>query len=720
MGVGLRRGEMGLLLRFVLAVYVSCAPIIDIPGQGKVEGGSSGLCEYFLGIPYATQPTGVNRWREPIPHPGWSNTLNASVFGPICPQVLPAWRTLVSTKMDEACLNVNIFRPIGASNMPVLVWIHGGDFIQGGANDLETFGCDWVEQTRSGLVVTIQYRLGVLGGLGGSELRGLSREGTSGAWGLQDQIRALEWISQYIGTFGGDSSRVTIAGESAGAASVSNILIAPSARGLFHRAVMQSGAFAPWAAKNETNSQAQYAEFVEATGCVGYSNDNETLACLRGVNSTQAVKLAYWMETFADTWTSSQWSPTTDPQVLPISPYDAILSLQLDFIADVPIIAGVNQEEGSLFATENQFTDSNWLSTELSPGGLFTWLTNNFPDNAVALNQTYGRVSEVTKWAWDRQSWGIAQQIVGDLGFTCPTNRALRVLSAARESNSSTFLTRRESPAFAYVFLAWVDEYPQYGACHGCEVRYVFHSELLKNNTQLALADTITTFWANFLSNGSPGGEWRPYGLNDPFHISLNVQDHRRYLSGVRKRGRLRGDACKLWDRIQGFPESKLLGNNTVAPSGSSQDDDELDEGIIAIVVGSVVLVVICAVAGTCYRYRKSISCCGYGFYGAQRLREDSVMSVEMGGSVAENELPSESIDPNYLSAREPPHAAEAKVKSARPKEGIASPQAQGVPAAGSTNPTVQQVKEENQAETSGDTRTRTSQVQGLQQIKIV
>eukprot|EP00954_Amorphochlora_amoebiformis_P003214 250791-Amorphochlora_amoeboformis.AAC.1 len=81
-------------------------------------------------------------------------------------------------------------------------------------------------------------------------------------------------------------------------------------------------------------------------------------------------------------------------------------------------------------------------------------------------------------------------------------------------------------------------------------------------------------------------------------------------------------------------------------------------------------------------------------------------MSVEMGGSVAENELPSESIDPNYLSAREPPHAAEAKVKSARPKEGIASPQAQGVPAAGSTNPTVQQVKEENQAETSGDTRT--------------
>lgn len=207
--------------------------------SGQLEGVEAEGVAAFKGIPYAAPPVRSLRWRAPQPAHPWSDVRQATLFGSDCTQA-PGDAEPLRTTPSEDCMFVNVWRPADAgpdAELPVLVWIHGGGFVGGGTSVPYYDGSAFAR--RGIVVVSLNYRLGRLGFFAHPAL--LAAEGTVGNFGYLDQIAALRWVRDNIAAFGGDSARVTLAGESAGGASVLTLLVAPEARGLFHRAVMLSG-----------------------------------------------------------------------------------------------------------------------------------------------------------------------------------------------------------------------------------------------------------------------------------------------------------------------------------------------------------------------------------------------------------------------------------------------------------------------------------------------
>ena len=215
-------------------------PIVDAPA-GKVEGQIEGQLRVFKGIPYALPPVGAARWHPPSPMPRWAGVKKATEFGPACFQPNTRGRSIYTGEplpMSEDCLSLNIWAPAGARNAPVFFWIHGGALWGGSSRDPLYDGARLAAQGI--VVVSINYRLGVLGWLAHPELSKESPLGVSGNYGLLDQIEALRWVRNNIGAFGGDPANVTIAGESAGGLSVMYLMASPAARGLFAKAIAES------------------------------------------------------------------------------------------------------------------------------------------------------------------------------------------------------------------------------------------------------------------------------------------------------------------------------------------------------------------------------------------------------------------------------------------------------------------------------------------------
>ncbi|MBL7249308.1 carboxylesterase/lipase family protein [Alloalcanivorax marinus] len=208
---------------------------------GTLRGRRQRDLNIFKGIPYARPPVGAYRWRPPQPMPPWSGVRDATHFGPACPQPASRPGSLYAPALpglNEDCLTLNIWAPANARGAPVLVYIHGGSLNTGGGAEPML---DGAALARRGLVVvTLNYRLAVLGYLAHPALSAESEHGVSGNYGLLDQIAALRWVRDNIAGFGGDPDRVTVAGESAGALSVLYLLASPPARGLFQRAIAQS------------------------------------------------------------------------------------------------------------------------------------------------------------------------------------------------------------------------------------------------------------------------------------------------------------------------------------------------------------------------------------------------------------------------------------------------------------------------------------------------
>jgi para-nitrobenzyl esterase len=216
------------------------APVVAAPA-GTMRGAAAGDIRVFKGVPYALPPTGPLRWKPPVAAPAWSDTREATEFGPVCVQPKPQPNSIYSWNlrpMSEDCLSLNIWAPAGARNAPVFVWIHGGALSSGAGSDGLYDGAALA--ARGLVVVSINYRLGVLGFLAHPQLSAESSGNVSGNYGLLDQIAALRWVNRNIAAFGGDPANVTIAGESAGGLSVMYLMAAPEARGLFARAVAQS------------------------------------------------------------------------------------------------------------------------------------------------------------------------------------------------------------------------------------------------------------------------------------------------------------------------------------------------------------------------------------------------------------------------------------------------------------------------------------------------
>jgi len=236
-----------ILLVLVASTYASSplpgpepAPVVAAPA-GALRGAAVGGIRVFKGIPYALPPTGPLRWKPPVPAPSWKDTREATEFGSVCVQPKPQPTSIYSWNlrpMSEDCLSLNIWTPAGARNAPVFFWIHGGALSSGAGSDALYDGAALA--ARGLVVVSINYRLGVLGFLAHPDLSAESSGNVSGNYGLLDQIAALRWVNRNVAAFGGDPANVTIAGESAGGLSVMYLMAAREARGLFARAVAQS------------------------------------------------------------------------------------------------------------------------------------------------------------------------------------------------------------------------------------------------------------------------------------------------------------------------------------------------------------------------------------------------------------------------------------------------------------------------------------------------
>jgi para-nitrobenzyl esterase len=205
-----------------------------------IEGQSEGALRSFKGVPYASPP-GPARWKPPSRMPQWSGIKPATEFGPACTQPSHLGTSIYANDLgptNEDCLTLNVCAPAGASHAPVLVWIHGGALATGSSKESIYDGARLA--AHGIVVVSINYRLGVLGYLALPELSAESPLGISGNYDLLDQIEALRWVQRNIRTFGGDAANVTIAGESAGGLSVMYLMASPDARGLFSKAIAQS------------------------------------------------------------------------------------------------------------------------------------------------------------------------------------------------------------------------------------------------------------------------------------------------------------------------------------------------------------------------------------------------------------------------------------------------------------------------------------------------
>jgi para-nitrobenzyl esterase len=448
--------------------------------NGAVRGLANGAVDEFLGIPYAAPPVGALRWRPPQPAARWSGVRDATQFGPHCPQVASPFG-LAST--SENCLFLNVFTPGGRRTRrhnPVMVWIHGGALVTGESDDYIP-----TRLVQDGVtVVTINYRLGALGFLAHPALA--DAKGQSGDYGLMDQRGALRWVQHNIASFGGDSRNVTVFGESAGGLSTLSQVASPQARGLFERAIVESGSY------NLTQASLSSAEsageaFATKAGCA-----SQTAACLRSLP----------VPTILAAEDAAGYTPNINTEVLPESLGTAFATGNFN---RVPIINGTNRDEWRLFVALSELegnpvtaaTYQSMISSTLGvPSAAATVIAAEYPLSAFP-------------------SPSAALGAVGtDALFACP---ALTI-----DQSVSQFV-----PTFAYEFNdenAPEDFLPPvsfpYGAAHSSEIQYLmglpnvaFPGTL--SGAQQQLAATMQGYWTSFAKRGFPssfGSQfWRPF-----------------------------------------------------------------------------------------------------------------------------------------------------------------------------------------------------------------
>ncbi|MFI7061011.1 carboxylesterase/lipase family protein [Kribbella sp. NPDC050124] len=294
---------------------------------GTVQGVAKSNYRVFNGIPYAAPPVGQLRWQPPQLAAGWQGTRDAREPASDCVQTAVAWRPAAAST-NEDCLYLNVWTPRQTTgSKPVAVWFHGGGSINGAGRDFAPV--DMVTQGDL-LVVTVNYRLGALGYL---TLPQLDEEGASGNYGLLDQVQALRWVKDNIARFGGDPSRVLIAGQSAGASGVCGLLASPKAAGLFSTAVIQSSSCA---VNTRESAQQRNAGFVTAIGC----DSTGVVACLRSKTPAEIVNAQQ---------KAGVWGRVIQPGVLPLAPRDAFKAGAFN---KVPVLVGAVQNESRAMVYE--------------------------------------------------------------------------------------------------------------------------------------------------------------------------------------------------------------------------------------------------------------------------------------------------------------------------------------------------------------------------------
>ncbi len=465
--------------------------VLVTTNYGKVEGVIDGTSKHYRGIPYAKPPTGELRWQPPQVPDRWPGTRDASDYGAICPQKP---RSKNSLPISEDCLTLNISVPAtvtGSSKLPVVVEIHGGGFVKGSGADVDLkFAGTW--NNKSIILVTFNYRLGALGFFSDPELhKGIENQNVSSSvanYGLLDMIAALRWVNGNIQQFGGDVSRITISGVSAGGMSVNMLMVMPEAKGLFSRAIAQSG-YGTWPLPRIASLSIDSSPIAEDVSqeIINRVRLNRNVSPDLDLRSTPAK---YWVE--------------------------AVEGFHL------PVVDGVTlpEEPGILFARGEQHP-VNFIT-----GG------NSFDGSVYPYS---GISSEAFLSMFDDLKLEVRMLYQED--FSVNNNRGIsRLFGDTRYVFSAAYLAEKAS-AKQSVYLYYLDYVPELmkkqwpGAPHALEVVLMHgnNGDLLAYGiTENSIGIQMRNYWANFIKSGDPNGEdlphWPQVEKGNKFWLVFNNQ----------------------------------------------------------------------------------------------------------------------------------------------------------------------------------------------------
>jgi para-nitrobenzyl esterase len=482
------RSVSSLVLLGGLAACGTSDRLVVRTTEGDVRGSENATTRSFLGIPYAAPPVGDLRWRAPQPPANRSGVRDATTFASHCAQPISFFGT---ASTSEDCLYLNVYTPKTAGSYPVMVWLHGGALFLGESDDY-----DPTPLVGQGLVVvTINYRLGALGFMSHPALT--AEQGGSGNYGLMDQQAALRWIQNNIANFGGDPRNVTLFGQSAGGLSVHAQLASSTAAGLFHKAIVQSGAYSldqPTLAQAE----AQGSAIATAAGCT-----NQTTNCLRGL-SVDAVLNAQ-----STAVVGFGFIPSVDTRVLTRTVRDALTTGAYNL---VPVVEGSTHDEWRLLVAQTELLTGTPLGEAGYVAAIQTTLgiTSAEANNIAALYPAS---------AYPNPS--VALGAIGtDAIFACSARAAARLLS----SRVVTYTYEFNDPDAPQIFQPAVSF--SYGATHTSELKYLFTLRgPALSSAQRGLADAMVRYWARFARSGdlNTGSDpaWPAYASGTDQTLSL-------------------------------------------------------------------------------------------------------------------------------------------------------------------------------------------------------
>jgi len=486
-----------IALVLVATIAVSCAPpkpvAIEDPikiDTGLVSGAIVGEdIHVYKGIPFAAPPVGDLRWKPPQPVASWQGVKECTEFGPAPMGYYSASFPAYAAPPSEDCLYLNIWTPAKTTGdkLPVMVWIYGGAFRFGEGSNPQYNG---ENLARKGVVVvTFNYRLGPFGFLAHPLLSKENEHNSSGNYGLLDQIAALQWVQENIAAFGGDPSRVTIFGQSAGATSVLWLMASPLTKGLFQGAISQSPyegvAFADLNESRYGNEPKEKMgeQLAKDLGC---DTASDPIACMRaksaedilktGTPPTNVLTAGYRYEPCVDGWV------VTD---LPLNVFEAGKQ------QDVPLMIGSTADEWALFQLLAKPTVDSYKQ----------YVQNIFGDKAQQVLTMYPAGD-------DKQAMASDKQVITLFTFTCPAKAYASAMSNVN------------SPAYFYQFTRVPPGSKLLGAFHLLDIGYVFHNfrpflsplkaEQYFDDTDRTLSDTMMDYWTQFAATGDPNQEGLP------------------------------------------------------------------------------------------------------------------------------------------------------------------------------------------------------------------
>ncbi|MET9378182.1 carboxylesterase family protein [Streptomyces sp. NPDC002992] len=466
-------------------------PVVTV-AQGTLRGQNRDGAQEFLGVPYAAPPVGEDRLRAPREPRRWSGMREADRQAPACVQFMP-FGIADPSAAGEDCLYLDVYRPKGAragARLPVILWIHGGGYTMGtGAQ----FGGRTMADLTNSVVVSINYRLGQLGYLALPELARENAPGT-GSFGLLDQVEALRWTRQNIAAFGGNPGNVTVSGQSAGSASVCGLLAAPSASGLFHRAVLQSGPCTLIGTPDRARAESQARDFAGRAGC---ADPGTVAACLRAAPAAALIEAARTLPTSG---------PASGDGLLPVDPASAIGSGKWN---KVPVVIGSTRSESRLFVALSQprLTEAEYEAQVLA---------------------AYGTAGPEVLARYPVSAYGspylALSAVMTDSSFACHTAWTAQLFA----SQVPTYVYEFDDPDSPTLAGAQVPGLDMSNA-HSAELAYLHDftaGDRPLTQIQVALATRMKRYWGAFARFGSPAvpGQtaWSATGSGSGTVLSLN------------------------------------------------------------------------------------------------------------------------------------------------------------------------------------------------------